>query len=193
MKWLQDFFVEDGRLGGRRAVARARGRNAAYVDGQNLNLSTGSDEWDVDWGELVRHLRERYGVGTVYYFPGYRKKVQEKMYEKMEQAGFTLVFKEYDETQTSVKKGDVDAFMMFTILTDLFERGDSFEKIVLISGDGDFYVLVKFLLERGRFEKMLLPTRKSASSLYVSLRSVYRDYLDRSDVRELIELKDERA
>ena len=76
-------------------------RNAAYVDGQNLNLSVGHDNWGVDWRELVRYLREKYGVGTVYYFPGYRKRAQENMYGKMEQAGFTLVFKEYDEGQTS--------------------------------------------------------------------------------------------
>ena len=78
--------------------------------------------------------------------------------------------------------------MVFKIMHKLLKEPDSFDKIILVTADGDFYDMVKFLIEENRFEKVLHPTRKYASSLYKNLRSESRDFLGRRDVREKIEL-----
>ena len=53
--------------------------------------------------------------------------------------------------------------------------------------------MVDFLIEEKRFEKILFPDKKFASSLYKKLGSEYFDYLEDRDIREKIELKKKRA
>ena len=62
-------------------------------------------------------------------------------------------------------------------------------KIVLVSGDGDYKMLVDFLIEQKRLLKVLFPNRKFASSLYKSIGGEYFDSLENPDVRAKIEHK----
>jgi glutamyl-tRNA reductase len=63
---------------------------------------------------------------------------------------------------------------------------EQFNKIILVSGDGDYKKLVDFLLKRNKFEKILFPNRKFASSLYKKLGSEYYDYLENADIKAKI-------
>ena len=64
---------------------------------------------------------------------------------------------------------------------------EKFEKVVLVSGDGDYKMLVDFLIEQKRFEKILFPNKKFASSLYKSISRTYFAYISDADVRSKIE------
>ena len=41
-----------------------------------------------------------------------------------------------------------------------------YDQALIVSGDGDFKILVDFLIERGKFAKVLAPNIKYCSSLY---------------------------
>ena len=90
------------------------------------------------------------------------------------------------------KKGNVDSDIIFHIMKKLYKQ-ETFSKVVLVSGDGDYKPIVDFLIEEKRFEKILFPDKKFASSLYKKLGSEYFDYLEDRDIREKIELKKKRA
>lgn len=62
---------------------------------------------------------------------------------------------------------------------------------LFVSGDGDYKMLVDFLIEEKKFGKMLFPNRKFASSLYKKLGSEYFDYLE--SVRDKIGQKKEKG
>ena len=64
-------------------------------------------------------------------------------------------------------------------------------KFFLISGDGDYYKTVRYLVDKGKFGKVLFPARKNASSLYRKIGNAYYDYLDKADLRKKIELKED--
>ena len=57
-----------------------------------------------------------------------------------------------------------------------------------MSGDGDYKMLVDFLIEENKLEKILFPNKKFASSLYKSLGNKYCISLDESGVRNKIEI-----
>jgi len=83
------------------------------------------------------------------------------------------------------KKGNVDTDIVFAVMKKLY-RHETFDKIVLVSGDGDYKMLVDFLIEEKRFEKILFPDFKRASSLYKKITRKYFDGLDRNGVKEKI-------
>lgn len=82
------------------------------------------------------------------------------------------------------KKGNVDSDIIFDIMKRVYKK-EPFDKIVLVSGDGDYKMLVDFLIEEGKFKKILFPNKNFASSLYKKITRVYFDYL--INIKHLIE------
>jgi len=107
------------------------------------------------------------------------------LYEEIQSAGFILVFREHSSTMLGTKKGNVDCDIIFSIMKRL-HRKESFEKIVLVSGDGDYKMLVDFLIEEDTLEKVLFPKQRYASSLYKSITRKYFDDLSKDDIRQKI-------
>jgi uncharacterized LabA/DUF88 family protein len=84
------------------------------------------------------------------------------------------------------KKGNVDSDIIFAIMMKLYNK-EKFDKIVLVSGDGDYKMLVDFLIKEERFKKILFPNKEFASSLYKKITRVYYDYL--VNIKHIIQLK----
>ena len=63
-----------------------------------------------------------------------------------------------------------------------------FDKILLVSGDGDYIKLVKFLIEKWLLEKILFPSKKY-SSLYNKIKIRYWMNLWLREIKEKIAYK----
>jgi uncharacterized LabA/DUF88 family protein len=83
------------------------------------------------------------------------------------------------------KKGNVDCDIIFSIMKRMYHR-DIVGGVVLISGDGDYKPLVDFLIAERKFQKILFPNQKRASSLYKKIDLKYRSDLGDQDVRRKI-------
>jgi len=164
--------------------------NIAYIDGQNLYMGTAKSEpqWHIDLARLRIYLEKKYNVTNAYYYLGYVQEGNsiEKLYEAIQEAGFILVFRLHNSAMLGKKKGNVDSDIIFSAMKRLYLK-DDFDKIVLVSGDGDYKMLVDFLIEQDKFEKILFPNHKYSSSLYKALSSRYFAYLDDADVQRKIE------
>ncbi len=149
-----------------------------FIDGQNLYIGTKLEEkaWDINFGKLRRYLSRKYKVKTAYYYLGYRNKINRNLYKKLIKQGFVLVFKEHTSIMISKKRGNIDSDIIFDVMKKICEKED-LDKIILISGDGDYIKLIKYLIEKNKFEKILFPNKKYASSLYKILTSKYFDYI----------------
>jgi len=79
----------------------------------------------------------------------------------------------------------VDADIVFSVMKKLY-KNEEFDKIILVSGDGDYKRMVDFLIEENRFKKVLFPNKKFASSLYKKLGSEYFDCLDKDHIKTKI-------
>ena len=165
----------------------AQQNNIAFVDGQNLYMSTTTDDkpWFIDLARLRVYLRQKYKVGKAYYFLGFTREEHQELYNKIQEAGFILQFKEHSPAMLGKKKGNVDTDIVFAVMKKLY-RNETFDKIVLVSGDGDYKMLVDFLIEENRFEKILFPDQKRASSLYKKIDLKYRADLNTESMRKKI-------
>ncbi|MBR3257050.1 NYN domain-containing protein [Candidatus Saccharibacteria bacterium] len=165
-------------------------RNIAFIDGQNLNYSTvdSKPSWKIGLVRFRTYLKEKYQVDEAYYFLGCIDDNYSELYDNIQRAGFILVFREHNSKFLSVKKGNVDTDIVFSVMKKLYKR-EKFNKIVLVSGDGDYYKMVKFLVEEDRLCKILMPVKARSSSLYRQIPTKYRDYLDKPEIKKKIELK----
>jgi len=162
--------------------------NLAFIDGQNLYMGTRSDNpiWDIDLKKFRKYLFKKYFVKKAYYFLGYENGLYKKLYKEVEESGFILEFRQHNVAMLGKKKGNVDSDIIFSIMKKLYKK-ENFDKIILISGDGDYKMLVDFLIEENKFAKILFPNKQFASSLYKRITRRYYDYL--TNIKHIIEAK----
>ena len=162
--------------------------NLAFIDGQNLYMGTKSEKtkWKVDLKKFRVYLENKYKISKAFYFLGYVIDGNDELYDEVQEAGFILKFREHNSAMLGVKKGNVDTDIVFDVMRRLYKKED-FDKIILVSGDGDYKMLVDFLIEEDKFKKILFPNKKFASSLYKKITRVYYDYL--VNIKHIIKLK----
>ena len=158
--------------------------NFAYIDNQNLYMATSRARyapWDVDMQRFRVYLRDKFKVDRATLFMGSFEDSYFSMYECFHRYGYEIAFREHAHTQLGKKKGNVDADIVFEMMLDAYTSGD-FGKTVLVSGDGDYKKVVSHLIEVGKFEKLLVPSRASVSSLYKGVPEKFKVFLDDRDV-----------
>lgn len=149
--------------------------NVAYIDGANLHKGTGQLNWEFDYGKFRVWLREKYGVSQAYLFLGLIPKYK-NLYTRLQEQGYTLVFKEVSYDGNGNVKGNCDADIVVRAMKDAYEN--TFDKAILVSSDGDYASLVTFLLEKDKIKVVLSPATPSKCSVLLKRTGVKIAYLD---------------
>ncbi len=136
--------------------------NVAYIDGANLHHGVKQLSWKFDYGRFRVWLREKYGVKQAYLFLGLIPKHSD-LYIKLQEQGYILIFKEVVYSQDGKAKGNCDADIVVKAMQDSYE--DTFEKAILVSSDGDYTPLVKFLKNKDKLEIILSPYKTQKCSI----------------------------
>lgn len=149
--------------------------NFAYIDGNNLYRGIKDSGWKLDYSRFRRWLLDKYGVTKAYYFIGLIPK-EKDLYTALQEAGFTLIFKEVVYSDNIKPKGNCDADLVLQAVKDAYEN--NFGKAVLVTSDGDYSCLVKFLQERGELEAVLSPRISKKCSILLKRTGAPITYLD---------------
>lgn len=144
--------------------------NFAFIDGQNVNLGVRELGWKLDWKRFRVYLREHYGVTRAYSFLGYIAE-NEWLYDSLRRSGYELVFKQVSYVAAGRPKGNVDAELVLQAMIDY----SAYERAVIVTNDGDFACLVRYLYEQGKLERVLSPGRGKCSAL---LKQAARERID---------------
>lgn len=189
--WLWHKSGTESRKRSDREGAMATPNNHAFIDSQNLHLATikADEPWKIDMGRFRVYLREKYHVSQAYCFLGAYDDRHSEMYEAFQRHGYILMFREHSKTLKGKKKGNVDADIVFEVMREMLEE-EEFDRVVVVSGDGDYKRMIDYLVKINRFEKILLPNKVYASSLYKQLSSRYYDYLDNPALRTKLGLRE---
>lgn len=139
---------------------RKKENNYAFIDAQNMYMGTRDDGWSVDVFRLRIYLRDKYHIDKAFWFAGYIKKY-ENFYTLLRKAGFEIIFKEISQDKDGSPKGNVDVDLTLHTVDLLPE----YDNAVLITSDGDFASLVKYLSSKKKFKIVLSPNIKKTSFL----------------------------
>jgi len=134
--------------------------NYAFIDSQNVYLSIKSQGWSMDWKRFRVYLKEHYGVTKAFLFIGFIEG-NNSLYIKLQDAGFLCIFKPVLEYKDGTIKGNVDAEMVLHTMIEF----NNFDKAIIITGDGDFYCLIKYLLDQNKLQTVLVPNQDKYSAL----------------------------
>lgn len=148
---------------------RTHENNFAFIDSQNLNLAIRSLGWKIDHYRFCAYLKEKYGVSKAFLFLGYVE-TNQSLYSVLNKAGFICVFKPTIANHDGVVKGNCDAELVLQAMIEY----ENYDKAVIVTGDGDFHCLVKYLFENNKLKKILVPNFFKYSALLKERR--FRKY-----------------
>ena len=151
--------------------------NYAFIDGNNLHLTMRNLGWDLDYKRFRIYLSEHYGVSKAYYFIGYVPD-NTGLYNFLQDAGYTLVFKPILKFPGGKIKGNCDAELILQAMIDL----NKYEKAIIVSSDGDYYCLINYLYSIDKLKIVLAPCKEGCSHLLIEAAKgeiAYMDYLKR--------------
>ena len=147
--------------------------NFAFVDGQNVHLGILELGWELDWQRFYIFLTEKLSAKKIFLFLGFIRENQ-KIYRDLRAAGFEIIFKEILKTPDGKIKGNCDAELVLQTMIEL----ENFDRAIIVSGDGDFGCLVRYLRENGKLKKVLSPGVKNSSFLLKKAALGQIDFLE---------------
>lgn len=139
---------------------KEKSNNYAFIDSQNLERSIERSGWILDMRRFRVYLRDKYHARKAYMFLGYIENNNE-LYQHLREHGYILIFRPILRYKNGVTKGNCDAEL---ILQTMIEY-KNYEKAIIVSGDGDFYCLVKYLIEQNKLEALIIPNQFEFSAL----------------------------
>jgi uncharacterized LabA/DUF88 family protein len=161
--------------------------NFAFIDSQNLNLSIRELGWRLDFGRFRRYLKEKYKVEKAFLFIGFIEGNND-LYAYLQESGFICIFKPTLKYKNGTTKGNCDAELVLQAMIEY----SNYDKAVIVTGDGDFYCLIKYLSEKDKLKVLIIPNRLKYSAL-LKFR-ILRPYLRfLNDLEDKLSFKKEKA
>ena len=160
----------------------------AFIDGANLHKGVKGLGWNLDYRRFRVWLAEKYSVTKAYIFIGLIPKHKD-IYTSLQEAGYTLIFKEVVYDGDGLPKGNCDADLVLKVTQDIYEN--AFDKAVIVASDGDYAGLVKFLIEKNKLRIILSPAAVKKCSILLKRTGAGISYLN--DKRAILEYKKEKT
>ncbi len=126
-----------------------------FIDTQNLVKTIQGKNLELDFEKLFVYLSEELKSDKSILFFGYSQK-NKTLYENLEKIGFELVFRPMYSGKANV---DND------IVLHAVDRQNEYDNLVLVSNDGDFYNLIKYIKDKNKFKNIVSPSRENCSKL----------------------------
>lgn len=179
----------------------------AFIDASNLFYGgEKSLGWKIDYRKLLGYLKGKYGIQKALYFGGVELHgfkydylenstvpVEElekylssaniqgadrvRFYLKLKKFGYELFLKPvklYEQEDGTVrKKANCDVEMAF----HLMKEQNNFDRVLILSGDGDFLPVLKYMREIGKDVIVLSRGHRTAKEIRQFAGSNFRDFM----------------
>ncbi len=156
--------------------------NIAYIDGANLHRGMSALGLDLDYVKLRIWLKDKFDIQTAYIFLGNIPKYK-KLYSYLQEANYILMFKEVIYDKEGKAKGNCDADLVLKVTQDFYKN--KYEKMLLISSDGDYSSMISFLLEENKLLGVLSPADEKKCSILIKRTECKIYYI--SDQKSLLQ------
>lgn len=159
-------------------------KTCVFIDATNIIYGASNNGWRVDFKKLAKYLKERFGAKQILYYAGVDQEnlKQLKFYEKLQDFGYKLRLVPVKTFSDGKKKADVDSRMTFEMMLYLTE----YNQAVVMTGDGDYYWVLEYLLETNKKVWILSFPKRTARELK---QLVGADFANLENVRKIVEFR----
>lgn len=134
-----------------------------FIDAANIIYGCGKAGWKMDFKKLITYLKTRFGAERILYYAGLdsENKKQLSFYEVLQGIGYELRLVPVKRFNDGSRKGDVDARLTF----EAMKYFNNYDRAIFLTGDGDYYWLLEYLLENKNDIKLIAHAKNTAKDL----------------------------
>jgi len=124
-------------------------RVALFIDEANVYHSQKTLGWKINYFKMRDYFSTKINLVCINFYTSFVKEnfEQQRRFKKLYEAGYTICSKRLkfikDRSGQTIKKGNLD----IELALDAYKLRNSYETIILFSGDSDFAYLLKLLKE----------------------------------------------
>lgn len=139
-------------------------KKIAYIDAANIILALKSIYLEVDFLKLKIFLEDKFRLDEVYYFTADLEKLKESI-SSLRENNFNVITKSiYFENHKTKANCDVEISHHITKHVE----NNEVSEIILLSGDGDFSMLLDYAKDKNVEVKLMPANKKSTSKILKS-------------------------
>jgi len=156
----------------------------AFVDASNIIYGARAEGWFIDQKKLLNYLKKKFHVSKAFFYYGKDSKSvkKEKFLQKLKEFGYTLRVKEIKRYGRKTKANcDVDLTM------DVLLNIEKYQRTIILSGDGDFLPLIKYVMRQKKEVVVIASPRSTAREIR---ELVKHRFINFGNLRYFIERKD---
>ncbi|MFA6485742.1 MAG: NYN domain-containing protein [Candidatus Magasanikbacteria bacterium] len=166
-----------------------KGKTAVFIDSANIYFSQKTMGWRVDFKKLLEYFKRETNLYRIGFYGAINpdNPKERKFHDFLEIIGYVVRHKEIkfikdekDGERGGHHKGNVDV----DIAIDAVHFRDSYDTFILLSGDGDFESLIKYLKS---FNKRCIVISASGHVAFELIRQA--KYIDFKKLRTELEMK----
>ena len=129
----------------------------AFIDGANLHKGVIELGWQLDYQRFRVWLEDKFNAINAYIFVGLIP-AHKDLYASLQEMGYILVYKEVIYDGSGKVKGNCDAELVLKTVVDYYEK--KFDRAIIVSSDGDYAGLVKFLKNKVALDSVISPNNQ---------------------------------
>jgi uncharacterized LabA/DUF88 family protein len=107
------------------------------------------------------------------------------LYKRLQETDYIVIFKPTVILPNEKPKGNVDAELVMHAILEL----NNYDKAIIVSGDGDFFCLVDYLVKNNKLLKLVIPNKKRYSSLFREFLLYAAFISDQKEKLEYVKIK----
>jgi uncharacterized LabA/DUF88 family protein len=173
-----------------------------FIDVSNIIYGAKkTGNWEVNYKKLYTYLTSRYKASKIFFYAGVKSLTKNK-FTRLQKYGYILRLKELRIYKRKPLKRDIiclkcgcsfekkiyrspeqKANCDVDLTFDVMRYVSDYSKMILMSGDGDFYPLVDFLIKKSREVRVIGESRSTAISIK---RIVGENFIDLISIKHII-------
>ena len=134
---------------------------AIYIDASNIIMSMDNLDYEINFSYLFKYLSDRFRTNNIFYFTPELNHINKNL-SFLHSLGFKIVKKDTYFYQKSIK-ANCDVEISHYITRDIKDK--LYKKIILLSGDGDFSMLLDYANNNNIGVGVISANKKSTAKL----------------------------
>lgn len=163
---------------------KVKQKTYVFIDASNIIYGASNHGWKMDFKKLAHYLKTRFKAVRVIYYAGLDAENNKQLgfYEKLQEFNYILRLVPVKTFKDGKKKADVDSRMTFEIM----KYFSKYNRAIVMTGDGDFYWVLEYLLEKKKEVKLL----SHADSTARELKKLFgEEFTDLGRIKSVLEYK----
>jgi len=156
----------------------SKGKTAVFIDASNIYFSQKTLGWQIDFKKLLNYFRENTNLYRIAYYGALNpdNPKERKFHDFLEIIGYVVknkkvkFIKDWNEEKGGHHKGNVDV----DLTIDAVDLRNEYDSFILLSGDGDFESLLKYL--KAHDKRCLVMSTKGHISIELIRQAKFIDF-----------------